>query len=72
MRGKALRPLIPACLHRKLFQAIPGFGSDLSFHQPSSPLRGDLRLHPMNSEHLGLLHGLKTAADEAGVSFRPG
>lgn len=68
MRGKALRPLIPACLHGKLFQAIPAFGSDLS----SSPLRGDLRLHLMNSEHLGPLHGLKMAGDEAGVSFSPG
>lgn len=26
----------------------------------------------MNSEHLGPPHGLKTEADEAGVSFRPG
>ena len=65
-------PLRPACLHGKLFQTIPGFGGYFSFHQPPSPLRGDLRLCPTNSEHLGPPHGLKTAADEAGVSFRPG
>ena len=73
VRGKALRApwgySDPACVHEKLCQAVPGFGDHLSFPQAPPPLRGHWRLYTMNSEHLRPPHGLKTAADEAGVGL---
>lgn len=56
----------------KTVSCHPWLWGGLSCHQPPSPLSRDLRLYIINSEHLGPSHGLKTAADEAGVSFRPG
>lgn len=57
---------------RKTAPNHPWLWGCLSFHQLPSPCRGDLRLSTMNSERLGPPRGLKTAAEEAGVSFRPG